>query len=276
MADGKNDWVRYIPDVTPGYADPVLSTYRLKDAIGTEEYPSEMFFAPSLVELIKNAPNQELGSHTFSHYYVNEAGTTPEAFLADLAAARKIAEEKGCPSPRAIIFPKNQINAGALALLGEAGFTVYRGEEGNWIHQKINNVQFQRALRLLNNYLPVTGSDSFTLEEPNIPGVYNVKASRFFRPYGKRLAFLEPLKLRRIKGQMRRAAKKREIYHLWWHPHNFGKNTDINLHEAEELFAYYKKLNAEYGMLSATMSEVCLLGRQNAAAPSGTESRSAK
>ena len=171
MADGKSDWLRYNPDITPGYADPVLSTYRLKDAIGTEEYPSEMFFAPSLVEMIKNAPNQEIGSHTFSHYYVSEAGTTPEAFLADLDAARKIAEEKGCPRPRSIVFPKNQINNRCLALLSQAGYTAYRGEEGNWIHQKVKNVQFQRALRLLNNYLPITGSDSFTLEAPSIPGV---------------------------------------------------------------------------------------------------------
>jgi hypothetical protein len=83
---------------------------------------------------------------------------------------------------------------------------------------------------------------------------------------------LEPFKLWRIKGQMLRAAKKGEIYHLWWHPHNFGSHTDLNLREAEELFSYYSMLNVKYGMQSSTMTEVCQLVRQEAAAsPAGTE-----
>lgn len=44
------------------------------------------------------------------------------------------------------------------------------------------------------------------------------------RPYSPRLSFLEGLRLRRIRHEMVHAAKKGELYHLWWHPYNFGAN----------------------------------------------------
>ena len=33
---------------------------------------------------------------------------------------------------------------------------------------------------------------------------------------------INSLRLNRIKNEIIQAAKAGEIYHLWWHPHNFG------------------------------------------------------
>jgi hypothetical protein len=55
---------------------------------------------------------------------------------------------------------------------------------------------------------------------------------------------------------MLHAAKNGLTFHLWWHPHNIGKNTDKCLEQIEELFLYYKELNSVYGFESKNMKEV--------------------
>jgi hypothetical protein len=72
------------------------------------------------------------------------------------------------------------------------------------------------------------------------------KASRLLLPYSAN-KFLNDLKLKRIKSEMTSAAKNNEIYHLWWHPHNFGNNPDENLSVLKKILQHYKFCNAKYG-----------------------------
>ena len=51
------------------------------------------------------------------------------------------------------------------------------------------------------------------------------------------------------------AAKNKLMFHLWWHPHNFGANTDNNMATLNAILEHYKKLNIRYGFESATMLE---------------------
>ena len=55
----------------------------------------------------------------------------------------------------------------------------------------------------------------------------DVPASRFLRPV--RGAWYESFQLDRIAGQMTAAAKSNKLFHLWWHPHNFGADPEPNL-----------------------------------------------
>jgi hypothetical protein len=92
--------------------------------------------------------------------------------------------------------------------------------------------------------------------EPKVEnGIVNLKSSRMFKPYFPKLRFLEGLKLLRIKQQMRYAARHGLTFHLWWHPHNIGVNTEINLKQLDEIFGYYNKLKEKYGMRSLNMGE---------------------
>ena len=68
---------------------------------------------------------------------------------------------------------------------------------------------------------------------------------------------MEGFRLRRMKKEMTSAAKKKKIYHLWWHPHNFGKDMDKNFTILEKLLAHYRALNKKYNMQSRSMGEVC-------------------
>lgn len=62
--------------------------------------------------------------------------------------------------------------------------------------------------------------------------------------------------MRRIKKQMLYAAKNDLCFHLWWHPHNVGVETDYHLRQLEEIFSYYDELRKTYGMRSLNMGEV--------------------
>jgi hypothetical protein len=86
------------------------------------------------------------------------------------------------------------------------------------------------------------------------------KASRFLRPYSNN-KLLNGLKLKRIKSEMTFAAKNNEIYHLWWHPHNFGNNPGENIADLKEILNHYSGCNEKYGLQSVTMNEVGLLTR---------------
>ena len=86
-------------------------------------------------------------------------------------------------------------------------------------------------------------------------GIWNLVGSRMYKPLLKPLQFLESLKIRRIKAQMRHAAKHGLTFHLWWHPHNIGIMTDAHLQQLEEIFSYYQELKERYGMESLNMCE---------------------
>jgi hypothetical protein len=83
----------------------------------------------------------------------------------------------------------------------------------------------------------------------------NIPASRFLRPYSKTLAPLDGLRLRRIRRDLRSAAEKGRIYHLWWHPHNFGVNLDENLAFLESALQSFDELRSRRGMESLNMAE---------------------
>ncbi len=58
------------------------------------------------------------------------------------------------------------------------------------------------------------------------------------------------------------AAKEGAFYHLWWHPHNFGRHIDKNLAMLEELLQYYQELQRDYDFQSYSMYEVAMLCKQ--------------
>ena len=194
----------------------------------------------------------EIGSHTFSHYYCREHGQTVEQFRTDLNAARQIAEANGYKLT-SLVLPRNQVEDNYIDVIKGLGFRAYRDEENDWIHEKVKIRPLLRLFRLIDVYFPITGQGGYIPKKNN--GVWNFPGSRMYKPYFKKLSFMEGLKVRRIKRQMLHAAKNGLVFHLWWHPHNIGVYTDFHLKQLEEIFAYYEKLHDEYGMISFNMEE---------------------
>lgn len=257
-------------ELRPNYKNKNLSTYDYlaKAKLGENESTDPYHFGASLIQKIKATPNQEIGSHTFSHYYCLEeqAYQSGEAALtADCAAMQKVANQFGV-TPTAIVFPRNQTSAEALRIVKEYGIKCYRGTENSFIyHPRKDEEQslFIRALRLLDNYVNLTGQHTYDLTFTNDYSgtLINVPSSRFLRPWNRRLNWLEPLRLLRIKRAMSYAAKNGCLFHLWWHPHNFGVNQEQNLAFLRKILDHYLFLQEKYGMESATMTEAALFAK---------------
>ncbi len=254
FAENYTELKRYFPNenLLPTYDDAKLSPYRKFEEIGTDETSAPGFYGSSLIKQVSLTEGQEIGTHTFSHFYCREKGQTSEQFKADMQSAVKIAEVHGY-DVKSVVLPRNQTTEECITVLKEMGFTSYRDEENDWIHEKVGFRPLKRMLRLTDVYFPLTGKGGYIAKKEG--GIVNLIGSRMYKPYFKPLAFLEKLKVRRIKKQMLYAAKNGSTFHFWWHPHNIGVKTDFHLKQLEEIFSYYKTLNEKYGMESLNMGE---------------------
>jgi len=252
FGDNFEEVSRFFPGLRPGYTDRTLDGYGWFDKIGDNEETAPCFYGPGLLEIIAGTPGQEIGSHTFCHYYCREKGQTVEEFEADMCAAKAIAMSKGY-DVTSVILPRNQCEPEYTEVFRKLGFTAYRDEENDWIHERIKFRPLLRILRLLDVYFPLTGQGGYVPQ--NEDGIWNLVGSRMYKPIFRPLEFLEGLKLHRIKRQMLHAAKNGLTFHLWWHPHNIGVRTEEHLAQLEEIFQYYTQLKETYGMQSLNMRE---------------------
>jgi peptidoglycan/xylan/chitin deacetylase (PgdA/CDA1 family) len=258
LFETKEDLIRHAPALKPTYADVRKCPYRDLPLIGGDERSDPFHFAPTLVRLIAATPHQELATHTFSHYYCLEPGQTGLEFADDLRAALAAAERLVGRRPVSLVFPKNQVNEAYLAICTALGIVAYRGSERAWysrLGRSRGAALLRRALRLLDAYVNVSGSHAFTpTSSRGVP--VDVAASRVLRPYSPALRILEPLRSRRIATQMTVAARRGQVFHLWWHPHNFGRNQRENLQFLERILVHFTRLRREHGMRSLSMGEV--------------------
>ncbi len=247
---------RFDPALRPAYADARLDPY--VEAIGDGEADDPLRFAPSLVDRIAAAPEHEIATHTYSHYYALEDGQTRETFAADMAAACAIAAVQG-HTLRSIVLPRNQINPAYADVLREAGIVAYRGNPPAWMYRAEPyraETLVKRAARLADAHLPLTGDLTQGWDEVMQPGgLADVRGSAFLRPFSGN-ALLDRLHERRIAGGIERAARDGRIFHLWWHPHNFGVRMGDHLTRLERLLQRVDALRARHGLRAMTMGEV--------------------
>lgn len=255
---GRDDLLQGLPSRKPNYANPRLSPYNDLARTGRDEQQDPFHFAPSLIELIASSPHQEIGTHTFSHYYCLERGQDIAAFRDDLAAAIQVAYGYDLRL-QSLVFPRNQCNSQYLAVCAEMGITAYRGNESSWIYQAKNEEDeslLRRAVRFADAYVRLSSHNAHSPREIAGGFPFNIPASRFLRPYSERLRLLEPLRLRRILGDLTYAAKTGQVYHLWWHPHNFGVNLGENIAFLRRILAHCAHLREAHGMESLNMGEL--------------------
>jgi hypothetical protein len=224
--------------------------------IGNNERSDPYHFGPSLVRRIMSCPGQEIGTHTFSHHYCLEPGAGRSSFGADLEAAKGAALRLGI-ALRSSTFPRRQINY--LRICREAGLIAFRGQPGAWMHNpNQRKMSARRAVRLADAYLNLSGHNARrAAREPS--GMIDVPARRFLRPFTPRLHSLEGLRFRRIAVGMREAAAHGAIYHLSWHPHNFGAHLEDNLAMLRRIPGAFRGLALQYGMQANTMAEIVQL-----------------
>ncbi len=265
MTRNRDELLYLLPpkDLRPKYGDMRLSSYAYIEntRIGNNESEDPYHYGPTLVSLILNTPHQELANHTFSHFYVLDGNQNLANILERDLDAHALISKTYDRTTSSIIFPRNQVNDAALKVCFEKGMTAYRGNENHFLYaaRKDDAQSFLiRGLRLLDHYINLSGSHTYSLPFKVEGRPVNIPSSRFLRPYMRVLSFLEPLRMHRIKRSMTRAAKRGEVFHLWWHPHNFGINQKENFKNLEIILEHFEYLRKEYKMQSATMNEVAI------------------
>jgi peptidoglycan/xylan/chitin deacetylase (PgdA/CDA1 family) len=240
----------FSPAIRPEYENSQLAPW--DEPVGLNELGDPLHYAPSLIDRISRCPRQEIATHTYSHYYCQEAGQTAESFDADLQSAVAIAARRG-HSFHSIVFPRNQHNPAYADVLLRNGIVCYRGNPRSWMYR--GDSRAHRIARLVDSCANLSGQNTFAwdgLIEPET-GLVNVPASFMLRPWSSRLA---GLRQRRIEQCLTHAARHNEIAHLWWHPHNFGSNTDRNIVMLDQILGHFERLRDQSGMESLTMLDV--------------------
>jgi peptidoglycan/xylan/chitin deacetylase (PgdA/CDA1 family) len=257
FAETRGEMRRFFPSELPTYVDTRLNPYDQK--IGEDEKEDPLHFAPSLIRSIQRCPNQEIASHTFSHYYCWEPGQKLSQFRADVRSAVDIAAAKGV-TIRSIVLPRNQIRADYVSILPEFGIRAYRGvPRGNmWKPGPVSEQcsAARRLSRLLDAYVNLAGSGVFHWprnQEPNMP--CDIPASCYFRCHDAAPDWARPLHIARITTGLREAARQGRVFHLWAHPEDFAIRMDESLAGLRQILQVFRDERQSRDMRSLTMSQ---------------------
>lgn len=248
------EWNANMPEDLPYYSKPELSAYNFGQEIQVNE-TEELCFAPELIKLIIDTPGQEMATHTYSHYYCLEKGQNLKTFEADLLQSTRMAKKFGI-NLKSLVFPRNQLNEEYLEVCRKHGIENVRSNPTDWYWRDTESDSLiNKIFRTGDAYLGPSNK-SYNLSEQiflsNLP--ISQKASRLLKPFST-TNNLNNLKLNRIRTEMTKAAKGKEIYHLWWHPHNFGEHPQENIKDLEKVLIHFDALRKKYGYLSLNMCE---------------------
>ncbi|WP_350340021.1 hypothetical protein [Paraflavitalea speifideaquila] len=138
FAKDQLQWEQLRPAIEPRYSVEKYSAYQyaMQQTLPAQYHWAH--FAPGIIQAILQYPGQELGSHTFSHYYCLEQQQEPRAFEADLQAAQKAAALFNSKLT-SLVFPRNQFNPAYLKTCYEQGITTIRSNPANWFWSPVTN-----------------------------------------------------------------------------------------------------------------------------------------
>jgi peptidoglycan/xylan/chitin deacetylase (PgdA/CDA1 family) len=260
FAKNEEEWKKLKPEIEPLYTLEKYSPYSWVKENGLSDSYSWAHFAPHIISQILQYPGQELASHTFSHYYCLEQQKKEDAFVADIEAMEKAASMFGAKIS-SLVFPRNQFNEKYLKKCFEYGILAVRSNPNSWYWEPVNSSGssiIRKIVRTADAYIHIgQPRSSYPLAsiKVNEGESLQLPASRFLRPWRNKYKFANKLRLNRLCQEIRTAAIKKECYHLWWHPENFGDNPSENLATLSTLLKEYKKCNQRFGMESWHMRD---------------------
>lgn len=189
-----------------------------RDDPGTDCDAAPLWYGLDLVRAVREAtPLQEIGLHSFCHMIYGDPGCSREAADSDLREARRVTEGMGI-APVSFVFPRDL--PGYLDLLAAHGFLCYR-DQPSWWFRNLPGRRLIQAGHLLDDFL---GLPSPTVR-PRLEdcGLVNIPGSMLFRhARGIRRIIPAMSRVRKARAGIQRAIARGEIFHLHFHPWNFG------------------------------------------------------
>jgi peptidoglycan/xylan/chitin deacetylase (PgdA/CDA1 family) len=246
------EWYANMPQEIPTYDRAILNPYAYGEQHRKSGYDN-YFFAPKLIKDIQSVEGQEIGTHTYSHYYCLEKGQTLSQFEADIQQAVSIASKYDLKI-KSLVFPRNQFNKDYLEVCRRNQIETVRTNPEDWYWDTTKpDTLLSKMARTGDAYLSV-GRKSYPWNKISKDSVVCQPSSRFLRPQCS-VELLNKTRLNRIKSEMKKAAKNGEVYHLWWHPHNFGVDSLNAISSLKQILETFVYCNEKYGMQSLTMTQ---------------------
>jgi len=222
------------------------------DPCGTEA-TDPLFFGRDLVERIRGCSTpQEIGCHSFSHVIFGDEGCSRAAAESEIATCVRLAREIGVEL-RSFAFPRNRL--GHLDVLSEYGFKCYRGPEPVWYETAGLPPVLKRLARLVE--VLTAASPPVVLPEKSQSGMWNIPGSTIYFPmYGLRRFVPMQLRIGRALKGLHAAARRRRIFHLWFHPTNLADQTDAMFAGLRQILRRAAELRQRGQLAILTMSEI--------------------
>jgi hypothetical protein len=219
------------------------------------------WYAPELLLMVRQAKvKHEIGSHTFSHVIAGERGYSRELLKQDLAAANLQAERLGAQL-KTLIFPKNRV--AHTDVLAAQGFTAYRRA----VNSRFDGLPspLRKVAQKLGAYLPFPPDVSYPERDGSL---WALPATYYHRHTGG-WARLQSNLVRRAKltAGVRRAAARRALFHVWFHPYDIASDPDRLLPPLEALFGEVARLREADRLDNITLGG--LADRLGSAVPDG-------
>ena len=193
------------------------------------------WYAMDLIEAVRAAaPQQEIGSHSFSHLLYDEQTTLHDAVANDLAKARELHRREGLPFD-SFVFPRNQV--GYRQQLADAGLKAYRGHTPRW-QDDFRPAALRRMFNLLTFVLGIPPGTVVPTRD-RATGLVNVPDSMLLMSRNGLRRLIRRGNLVRMAGAgLDCAAKSGRTFHLWFHPSNFSHHTEEQLGVLEDILRH--------------------------------------
>lgn len=255
LLENKDEIIKHSAERRPSYQNRRLNNYSYIEKDYEEEGTDNYYYSGDMAGFVAQFPNQEIATHTFSHYYCLEKGQKKEEFEEDLKCSLLTMEEKLNEYPVSIIFPRNQVNSDYLSILENYGICRYRGKQK---YRSTNKNVFGKVNRALFRYFTIPAFSCTYKIEKQIRDrkLLNIPSTSFFEIYNGKNERMAKRYITVFKNVMTLAARTGRTVHLCFHPHNLGQYTSINMERLEELLGHYSYLNKKYGFKSCSMREI--------------------
>lgn len=237
--------VMHLFEECSGHEDAVEPTFDWIDswyrkAPCATEGETELWYAPDVLERIRATDiDHELGVHGYSHVILGDPGCSREAATEEIRRAVAVAERLDVGTD-SFVFPRNEI--GHLDLLERFGFQCFRGLDARWYEASAPS-PIRRACRFGDEFL---GRTPPTVTPSTRSGLIEIPGSQILRPDHGHWKYTPASSqvTRAIRG-LDRAADRGEIFHLWFHPFNFGVGPERHLDMFERILAHAAKLRRD-------------------------------
>lgn len=204
---------------------------------GTNAKDDPWWYAPDVLEQVRTMRTpQEIGTHTFSHVFLNDPAVTPEMARAQIEASVNVAKARSL-TIESLVFPRDGV--AHLDQYAALGITNYRGAEQ--IGYNALARPLRRAAGLCDHLAGGTPPVYPWHELETQHGLLNIPGSTFALAYDRYHRFVSTAaRIAKFRRGLEAAEKQDAIFHLAFHPFHLGSSDQMFV-----LFDRYFRLAAE-------------------------------